>query len=149
MIVEGIKEMSVLEREENNEGPVDKNRRLVVNASHDPAIPMSFALFEAGRHPEIAARAKREIASVLGDRREITYDDLAKLEYTTAIFKEALRMWPVSGIGIGNPLPVFSLVPFSLPAARKTQDHIRLTTPSSTPPSPPLPTNQYLLRSHD
>lgn len=76
--------------------------RLVVNASHDPAIPMSFALFEVSRNPEIAARVKREIASVLGDRREISYDDLANLEYTTAIFKEALRMWPVAGIGIGR-----------------------------------------------
>ena len=38
--------------------------------------------------------------SVLGNKSEITSDDLSRLEYTGAVFKESLRKWP--------PVPSFS-----------------------------------------
>ena len=34
-----------------------------------------------------------EIDSVLGERTEITFSDVEKLKYTSAVFKETLRKW--------------------------------------------------------
>ena len=37
--------------------------------------------------------ARKEINEVLGERTEITYQDVNKLKYCSNIFKEALRMY--------------------------------------------------------
>lgn len=39
-------------------------------------------------------RAKEEIDRVLGKRSEVTYQDVNELKYCSAIFKEALRLFP-------------------------------------------------------
>jgi cytochrome P450 len=35
-----------------------------------------------------------EVNRVLGKRSEITYQDITELKYCSAVFKEALRLWP-------------------------------------------------------
>ncbi len=35
-----------------------------------------------------------EIDTVLGDRNEITYEDLSGLNYISCVIKETLRLWP-------------------------------------------------------
>ena len=40
-------------------------------------------------------RLQTEVSEVLGSKTEITYDDLTKLVYTTCVFKETLRKWPL------------------------------------------------------
>lgn len=42
-------------------------------------------------------RAREEIDRVLGERTEVTFQDVAELKYCSAIFKEALRLWPPAG----------------------------------------------------
>eukprot|EP00731_Ephydatia_muelleri_P028754 Em0020g398a len=39
-------------------------------------------------------RLLSEIADVLGDRKEVTADDLDKLKYTEQVIQEVLRMYP-------------------------------------------------------
>lgn len=81
--------------------------RLVVNAAHDPAIPMSFALFELATHPKIQARVHRELDDLLGapvagaapTATPITADVVDQMKLLRAVFLEALRMYPVSGVG--------------------------------------------------
>jgi cholesterol 24(S)-hydroxylase len=58
------------------------------------ANTLSFSFQEIGRHPEIAQKAREEIDRVLGERTEVTYQDVSELKYCTAIFKEALRLYP-------------------------------------------------------
>lgn len=39
-------------------------------------------------------RLRVEIDEVLGLRKDITHDDLPKLNYTSCVYKETLRLWP-------------------------------------------------------
>ena len=58
------------------------------------ANTLSFSFQEIFRHPEIAQKAREEIDRVLGERTEVTFQDASELKYCTAIFKEALRLFP-------------------------------------------------------
>lgn len=45
----------------------------------------------------VKPRAREEIDQVLGERSEITYQDINELKYCSAIFKEVLRLYPPVG----------------------------------------------------
>jgi cytochrome P450 len=36
---------------------------------------------------------REELDQVLGQRTEVTHEDLGKLKYCTSVFKESLRLW--------------------------------------------------------
>ncbi|KAL0959633.1 hypothetical protein HGRIS_011335 [Hohenbuehelia grisea] len=54
---------------------------------------LNFTLFELARRPQIQARLREEI---LSHGRDLSYDDLQKLEYLDAVVKEGLRLYPAS-----------------------------------------------------
>lgn len=63
-------------------------------AGHETtAVALSYALHLLSLHPEVAARVRTEIASVVGDRAP-TGADVHKLAYTEAVFREAMRLYP-------------------------------------------------------
>ena len=39
---------------------------------------------------------REEVDRVIGSKSQITHDDLLELEYTSCVFKEALRKWPIA-----------------------------------------------------
>jgi cytochrome P450 len=45
-------------------------------------------------HPEVERRFRSEVATVLGDAREPSLEDLSRLEYTAMVINEALRLYP-------------------------------------------------------
>ena len=55
---------------------------------------LSFALYFLSQHPEIADRARAEIAEVWGDRERPDFELIAKLRYVRRVFDEALRLHP-------------------------------------------------------
>ncbi|WP_374157659.1 cytochrome P450 [Mycobacterium sp. G7A2] len=55
---------------------------------------LSFALYFLARHPEIADRARAEIAEVWGEQQRPDFDLIAKLRYVRRVFDEALRLHP-------------------------------------------------------
>ncbi|MFF2550594.1 cytochrome P450 [Nocardia sp. NPDC058058] len=56
---------------------------------------MAFALHYLAVHPDIAARARSEIAEVwTGD--ELDFEQVAKLRYVRRIVDESLRLWPTA-----------------------------------------------------
>jgi cytochrome P450 len=60
---------------------------------------LAFAIWLLDRHPESRALLEAEVAEVIGQRSP-SYDDLARLPYTLAVLKEAMRLYPaVTGIG--------------------------------------------------
>lgn len=62
-------------------------------AGHDTtATTLAYALWAAGRHPEIQSRVAAEVAA-LGER-ELTPGDVPRLGYTVAVLHEALRLCP-------------------------------------------------------
>ncbi|MGW3466308.1 cytochrome P450, partial [Streptomyces olivaceoviridis] len=57
---------------------------------------LSFALYHLARHPDVAARARAEVAQVWGDTPRPGYDQVAKLRYVRRVLDESLRLWPTA-----------------------------------------------------
>lgn len=68
-------------------------------AGHDTtATALTYALWAVGHRPQIQERVAAEAAAV-GDR-ELTPDDVPRLQYTTAVLRESLRLCPpAAGVG--------------------------------------------------
>jgi cholesterol 24(S)-hydroxylase len=60
------------------------------------ANTLAFCFIEIAKNPLVAKKLREEIDSVLGDRNEITNEDLAKLNYVSSVIKETLRLWSVA-----------------------------------------------------
>lgn len=73
---------------------VDDFLTFFVAGQETTANALSFCFLEMGKNPEIAQKAREEVDRVLGERTEITYQDVNELKYCSAIFKEALRLFP-------------------------------------------------------
>jgi len=71
----------------------------VIAGFETTATALAWALRLIARHPEIQARLKAEIDAVLG-QREPTYEDLDRLPLASAVFSEAMRLYP--------PVPMLS-----------------------------------------
>jgi len=70
-----------------------------VLAGHETtATALTWASYLLAQHPEVSARVETEVDEVLEDRR-MTFDDVAKLRYTSNVLNEALRLYP--------PAPLF------------------------------------------
>ena len=62
-------------------------------AGHDTtATTLTYALWALGHHPDLQDKVRREAAAV-GDR-ELTPDDVPRLQYTGQVLHEALRLCP-------------------------------------------------------
>ncbi|MDG4664198.1 cytochrome P450 [Mycobacterium sp. 236(2023)] len=55
---------------------------------------LSFALYYLSRHPEVAEKARAEVAEVWGVEDRPAFEMIAKLRYVRRIFDEALRLQP-------------------------------------------------------
>ena len=68
-------------------------------AGHDTtATALTYALWALGHHPDLQDRVAAEVAEI-GDR-ELTPEDVPRLEYTVQVFHESLRMCPpAAGVG--------------------------------------------------
>ncbi|KAL7554490.1 hypothetical protein ACHAWF_018524 [Thalassiosira exigua] len=67
----------------------------IMVAGHETtAATLGFCLAELSRHPECLAKVLEEIEGVMGERSTPTYEDIGKLQYVEACFRETLRMYP-------------------------------------------------------
>ncbi|MCB9508293.1 MAG: cytochrome P450 [Myxococcales bacterium] len=66
---------------------------LFVAGHETTALALTFAQFVLAKNPEAAQKMDAELDAVLGDRPP-TIADMARLEYTTAVVKETLRVHP-------------------------------------------------------
>ena len=63
-------------------------------AGHETAaVSLSWACYLLARHPEMQERVADEVRAIAKDR-ELVSDDYPKLRFTTAVVKEALRLYP-------------------------------------------------------
>ena len=79
---------------------IDDFLTFFVAGQETTANALSFCFLEMCKNPEITKHAREEVDRVLGEREEVTYQDFTDLKYCSAIFKEALRLFP--------PAPVVS-----------------------------------------
>ena len=73
---------------------VDDFITFFVAGQETTANALSFCFLEMGRNSDILIKAREEVDRVLGERSEITYQDVNELKYCSAIFKESLRLYP-------------------------------------------------------
>ncbi|WP_082129351.1 cytochrome P450 [Mycobacterium haemophilum] len=71
---------------------------LLVAGSETSANAIAFALHYLSIHPDVAARARREVDQRWPDRGipDVLFGDIAKLRYLRRIVDETLRLWPVA-----------------------------------------------------
>ncbi|KAK4536776.1 hypothetical protein CDCA_CDCA09G2801 [Cyanidium caldarium] len=71
-------------------------------AGHETtALGMSWLLYEVAQRPEVERRIREEVDAVYGDRMDflLPFEDIARLEYLTRAWKEALRLHPIKAAG--------------------------------------------------
>lgn len=85
--------MSILRSCEDREQAIDELVTLLL-AGHDTTeIALTWAWVLLARHPDVEARLHRELHEVLGGRPPDS-GDLSALEYTGAVVREAMRLFP-------------------------------------------------------
>lgn len=85
-------------------------------AGHETsANALTWTWYLLSKHPDVRRRLVAEIAKVLGDRLP-TAEDLPRLVYTTAIIKEAMRLYPPIWIMERRVLANDTIGGFDIPA---------------------------------
>jgi cytochrome P450 len=74
----------------------DEVMTLVMAGHETTANALTWTFYLLANHPEIEARLRREVDSVLGDdaARSPTLADLPKLPYTAMVIQESMRLFP-------------------------------------------------------
>jgi len=75
----------------------DETMTLVLAGHETTAMALTWAWYLLATHPATARALRRELADVLADRPP-TFDDLARLPLTTAVFAETMRLYPPAWI---------------------------------------------------
>ncbi|RPD75636.1 cytochrome P450 [Lentinus tigrinus ALCF2SS1-7] len=72
---------------------VDNTNTFIMVGHETTAGSLSFTILELARNPEIQQRLREEIRQV---GRDLSYDDIQRLEFLDAVVKEGLRLHPAS-----------------------------------------------------
>lgn len=73
---------------------IDEFITFFIAGQETTANTLAFGFIEIAKNPLIAQKLREEIDSVLGDKSEITSEDLNNLIYVSCVVKETLRLWP-------------------------------------------------------
>jgi cytochrome P450 len=72
---------------------LSESMQLLVAGHETSSNALSWTLYLLSKHPECVTRIRNELDNVIGNR-ELTYSDLPKLEFTTQVIEESLRLYP-------------------------------------------------------
>ncbi|AYF77367.1 cytochrome P450 [Nocardia yunnanensis] len=75
---------------------IDQAVVMLIAGHETTAGTVAFALYELSRHPEVADRARAELAGTGKAPAELVYEDIAGLRYLRAVVDETLRLHPVA-----------------------------------------------------
>lgn len=88
--------LTAMIRENMSEADVLDHVMTLVCAGHDTtAFFSAFLTLLLAEHPDVQDKVRAEMLSVLGDREEVTRDDINKLEYLFKVMQETLRLYAV------------------------------------------------------
>ena len=82
----------------------DKERRadmtvLMIAGLETSSYSIAFIMIEVAKHPEVLAKLKKEIGSVVTTDENITVKQLSEMPYLDCVIKEGMRLWPAAGVG--------------------------------------------------
>ncbi|XP_077125692.1 cholesterol 24-hydroxylase-like [Ranitomeya variabilis] len=80
----------------NLESLLDNFVTFFIAGQETTANQLAFAVMELAQYPDVLKRVRGEIDDVFGSHRDITYDDLHKLQYLSQVLKETLRLYPTA-----------------------------------------------------
>jgi cytochrome P450 len=94
--------LSLLMTELGDQDAANEIVTMVLAGHETTATALAWAWYLLARHPDVESSLGEELERVLGDR-DATFDDISRLEYTTMVFNEAMRLYP--------PAPAFGRRP--------------------------------------
>jgi cytochrome P450 len=86
-------------------------------AGHETtSMSLTFAFHLLGRHPDVQNKVRDEVKQVLGDRSPTASELISDLPYTTAVLKEAMRLYPAAPITGRRSLEDTTIGGYDIPA---------------------------------
>lgn len=95
--VEALRELGEQGEVLSAEDVRDELLTLLLAGHETTATTLTWAWWFLDHHPAAAERLRAEVAAVVGER-ELTYDDVAALPFTTAVVSETLRLRPAAWV---------------------------------------------------
>ncbi|KAL5489556.1 hypothetical protein EMCRGX_G018662 [Ephydatia muelleri] len=89
---------------------VDDFIAFFVAGQETAAYTLSFAIILIHQHPKVLDHLLSEVEGVLGDRKEVTGDDLDKMKYTEQVIQEVLRLYPIGLPSLSKDSPKGGIV---------------------------------------
>ncbi|XP_043930499.1 cholesterol 24-hydroxylase-like [Protopterus annectens] len=93
-ILTQILKSAELEESIDEEAMVDNFVTFFIAGHETTANQLSSTLMELTRQPEILTRLQAEVDCFVGEKKNLEYEDLRKLQYMSQVLKESLRMYP-------------------------------------------------------
>jgi cytochrome P450 len=88
--------LTVMLEENMSEKEIKDHMITLICAGHDTTAYFSaFFVYMMGKHPEIQEKVRKEINTVMGNRSEVTGDDIYNMKYMLLVMKEVLRLYAV------------------------------------------------------
>jgi cytochrome P450 len=90
-------------RDENGRGGLsdeeirDEALTILLAGHETTANALAWTFYVLQRRPDVEADLARHVAEVIGDR-DVTFDDVVKLDYVRAVFAETMRVYPPAWI---------------------------------------------------
>ncbi|MFO0673282.1 MAG: cytochrome P450 [Polyangiaceae bacterium] len=94
----------------------DETVTFILAGHETTANALAFGLYLLAQHPEVVAELRRERDAVLGSDREATLEDLPKLTYADAVFREVMRVYPPAYMIGRQPTRDVVVGPYAIPA---------------------------------
>jgi cytochrome P450 len=99
---------------------------LMMAAVDTTSNTVQWLLYELARHENVQKILHDEVMSILPTGQPPTYDDIHKMPYLRAIVKEALRMYPVTGVSTRVLNSDMVLCGYQVPAGTGVISHTSL-----------------------
>ena len=72
---------------------------LMIAGHETTAYTVSWIMIEIARNPDVLAKLKKEIGSVVTSDENITVKQLSEMPYLDCVIKEGMRLWPAAALG--------------------------------------------------
>ena len=72
---------------------------LMIAGHETTAYTLSWIMIEIARNPDVLAKLKKEIGSVVTTDENITVKQLSEMSYLDCVIKEGMRLWPAAALG--------------------------------------------------
>lgn len=101
-----------------NDREVRDQLMIFLVAGHETAgATLAFTLHLLGRHPDVQARVRAEVADAIGNER-IQLEDVKQLAYTKQVINESMRLYPPGHTLVRRAVVDTEVVGRSVPAGR-------------------------------